>query len=47
MRVQEEARQAELDEEAKIEAFAKKKGARDLMKQEREAQRFADKQAER
>jgi len=32
MRQQEEARRAELDEEERIEQFAKKKAARDLMK---------------
>lgn len=37
MRQQEEVKKKELDEEERIESFAKKKGARDLMKQEREA----------
>jgi len=47
MRMQEEARAKELEEEERIEAFAKKKAARDLMKQEREHARFTEKQNER
>lgn len=47
MRMQEEAKAKELEEEERIEAFAKKKAARDLMKQEREHARFSEKQNER
>lgn len=37
MRMQEDVRKKELAEEEKIEEFAKKKAARDLMKHERES----------
>jgi len=47
VRIQEDAKQKELEDEERIEEFARKKAARDLMKQERESSRFADKQGAR
>jgi hypothetical protein len=47
MREQEEAKRTELRDEERIEEFAKKKAARDLMKQEAEQKRFMEKQAVR
>jgi len=44
VRMQDESRQKELEDEERIEEFARKKAARDLMKQEREQARFSDKQ---
>ena len=44
VQMQEECRAKELVDEEKIEEFARKKAARDLMKQEREHSRFTDKQ---